>query len=152
MVQSGKTTDGSWLAAGPTGEFIGKMPAGATFFDQVIFPYVDGYPDTYDNIGYDMSRVSWGGFGFPPYDRLNEKDFWKLLRKTIIEERAKTERALLIGVGCNLFEWGTFLRRIDNFLMDLYLDPVNVNRLLDKLLDTAYGFSVEDMQCSWRYS
>jgi uroporphyrinogen decarboxylase len=135
-----KQSDGSWLASGPTGEFIGKMPAGATFFDQVIFPYADGYPDIYDNIAYDMSRVSWGGFGFPPYDRLNEKDFWKLLRKTIIEERAKTERALLIGVGCNLFEWGTFLRRIDNFLMDLYMDPVNVNRLLDKLLEIHLTF------------
>src|SRR4030042_4229107 len=81
-----KQPDGSWLAAGPTGEFIGKMPAGATFFDQVIFPYVDGYPDTYNNIGYDMSRVSGGGFGFPPYDRVDEKDFWKILRETIIEE------------------------------------------------------------------
>jgi uroporphyrinogen decarboxylase len=135
-----KQPDGSWLAAGPTGEFIGKMPAGATFFDQLIFPYVDGYPGNYNNIGYDMSRVSWGGFGFPPYDRMDEKDFWKLLRETIIEERSKTDRALLIGVGCNLFEWGTFLRRIDNFLMDLYMDPVNVNKLLDVLLDRHMDF------------
>ena len=37
--------------------------------------------------------------------------------------------------GCNLFEWGTFLRRIDNFLMDLYLDPENVERLLDALME-----------------
>lgn len=132
--------DGSWLAAGKTGEYIGKMPAGATFFDQLIFPYVDGYPDSYNNICTDMSRVTWGGFGFPPYDRMNEKDFWKLLRTTIIEERAKTDKALLIGVGCNLFEWGTFLRRIDNFLMDLYLDPVNVHRLLDKLLEMHLDF------------
>ena len=37
--------DGSWLAPGSTGEFIGKMPSGATFFDQLIFPYLDGYPN-----------------------------------------------------------------------------------------------------------
>ncbi len=135
-----KQADGSWLAAGPTGEQIGKMPNGATFFDQVIFPYVNGYPDNYNNIGRDMSRVSWGGFGFPPYDRINEKDFWKTLRETIKEERSKTDRALLIGVGCNLFEWGTFLRRIDNFLMDLYMDPVNVHKLLDKLLEMHMEF------------
>ncbi|MCJ7450106.1 MAG: methyltransferase [Bacteroidales bacterium] len=135
-----KQPDGSWLAPNPAGEFIGKMPAGATFFDQVIFPYVDGYPDNYDNMSHDMSRVSWGGFGFPPYDRMNEKDFWKLLRETIIGERSKTDKALLIGVGCNLFEWGTFLRRIDNFLMDLYMDPENVNRLLDKLLEMHLAF------------
>lgn len=135
-----KQTDGSWLAAGPTGEQIGKMPNGATFFDQVIFPYVDGYPDNYNNIGRDMTRVSWGGFGFPPYDRINEKDFWKTLRETIKEERSKTDRALLIGVGCNLFEWGTFLRRIDNFLTDLYMDPINVHKLLDKLLERHMEF------------
>jgi uroporphyrinogen decarboxylase len=135
-----KQPDDSWLAAGPSGEYIGKMPAGATFFDQVIFPYIDGYPDNYSKIAYDMTRVSWGGFGFPPYDRMNEKNFWKLLRETIIEERSKTEKALLIGVGCNLFEWGTFLRRIDNFLMDLYLEPLNVHRLLDKLLEMHLDF------------
>ena len=39
-----KQTDGSWLAPGKTGEYIGKMPVGATFFDQLIFPYIDGYP------------------------------------------------------------------------------------------------------------
>jgi uroporphyrinogen decarboxylase len=135
-----KQQDGSWLAAGKTGEFIGKMPAGATFFDQLIFPYINGYPDNYNNISYDMSRVTWGGFGFPPYDRMDEKEFWKLLRATVIKERSKTDKALLIGVGCNLFEWGTFLRRIDNFLMDLYMDPVNVHRLLDKLLEMHLEF------------
>lgn len=132
--------DGGWQAAGATGEFIAKMPAGATFFDQMIFPYYDGYPENYDDINYQMGRVSWGGFGFPPYDRMGEKDYWKMLRETIIEEKAKTDRALLIGVGCNLFEWGTFLRRIDNFLMDLFMDPVNVHKLLDKLLEMHMAF------------
>jgi uroporphyrinogen decarboxylase len=63
-----------------------------------------------------------------------------MLRETVITERSKTDKALLIGVGCNLFEWGTFLRRIDNFLMDLYIDPENVNRLLDKLLERHMDF------------
>lgn len=135
-----KQPDGSWLAPGPTGEFIAKMPAEATFFDQIVFPYLDGYPDNFYNIEYEMSRVSWGGFGFPPFDRINEKDYWKTLRDTIIREKSKTDRALLIGVGCNLFEWSTFLRRIDNFLMDLYVDPLNVHRLLDKLVETHLAF------------
>ena len=135
-----KQPDGSWLAPGQSGEFIGKMPVGATFFDQQIFPYLNGYPDNFNNISIDMSRVIWGGFGFTPFDRINEKNFWNLLRETIIEERSKTDKALLIGVGCNLFEWGTFLRRIDNFLMDLYLEPANVHRLLDELLEMHLDF------------
>jgi uroporphyrinogen decarboxylase len=41
----------------------------------------------------------------------------------------------MIVVGCNLFEWGTFLRRIDNFLVDLVLNPAEVERLLDALME-----------------
>jgi len=135
-----KQSDGSWLAPGPSGEYIGKMPAGATFFDQMIFPYLEGYPDDYSNLACEMSRTIWGGFGFPPFDRMEEKGFWELLRKTVVEERARTDRALLVGVGCNLFEWGTFLRRIDNFLVDLYMDPGNVIRLMDTLLERHMDF------------
>ena len=40
----------------------------------------------------------------------------------------------MIVCGCNLFEWGTFLRRMDNFLMDLLCDPDQVERVLDELL------------------
>jgi len=104
-----KQSDGSWLAAGKTGEFIRKMPVGATFFDQIIFPYIDGYPSDYKDIGREMSRVLLGGFGFTPFDHLDEKDFWKTLRETIIKEKSRTDKALLIGIGCNLFEMGTFL-------------------------------------------
>ena len=63
-----KQQDGSWLAPGKTGEFIGKMPLGATFFDQLIFPYLDGYPADYKNISREMTRVIWGGFGFTPFE------------------------------------------------------------------------------------
>ena len=132
--------DGSWLAANHTGRYIGKMPVGATFFDQLIFPYKDGYPADYTNIENDMAHVIWGGFGFTPYDRMDQPDFWKLLRSKIIDLRSKTDKALLLGVGCNLFEWGTFLRRIDNFLMDLFLEPENTHRLLDTLLERHLGF------------
>ena len=140
-----KQPDGSWLAPGKTGEYIGKMPVGATFFDQMIFPYLDGYPADYKSISREMTRVIWGGFGFTPFDWLDEKDFWKMLRETIIRERAKTDKAFLIGIGCNLFEWGTFLRRIDNFLMDLYLEPENVNRLFDKLVRGHMEFLAKNL-------
>ena len=135
-----KQPDGSWLAPGKTGEFIGKMPVGATFFDQLIFPYIDGYPSDYKDIDRQMSRVIWGGFGFTPFDHLDEPDFLTSLREVLLREKEKTDKALLIGIGCNLFEWGTFLRRIDNFLMDLYMDPVNVHRLLDRLMENHMAF------------
>ncbi|MEI6274694.1 MAG: uroporphyrinogen decarboxylase family protein [Prolixibacteraceae bacterium] len=135
-----RQTDGSWLVPGKSGEFIGKMPMGATFFDQLIFPYRDGYPTDYADLGNQMSLAIWGGFGFTPYDWIDEPDFWQMLRDKTIDLRLNTDKALLLGVGCNLFEWGTFLRRIDNFLMDLYLEPENVHRLMDALMERHMEF------------
>lgn len=135
-----KQADGSWYAPGKTGEFIGKMPQGATFFDQLIFPYKEGYPEGYDGLGIEMGRVIWGGFGFTPYDWIDDPGFWDMLRRKTLELRQKTDKALLLGVGCNLFEWGTFLRRIDNFLMDLFLEPDQVHKLMDALMERHMEF------------
>ena len=132
-----KQSDGSNRAISPSsGQAIGIMPQGATFFDQLIFPYSDGYPDNYSTLAQDMTRAVWGGFGFTPWDWAGEKDFWKLLREKTIELKNKTDKALLLGIGCNLFEWGAFLRRLDQFLMDLYTDPLKVHALLDALLES----------------
>lgn len=135
-----KQPDGSWHVSGKGTEFIGKMPQGATFFDQLIFPYREGYPVDYADLGKQMSRVIWGGFGFTPYDWIDEPGFWQMLREKTLLLRQKTDKALLLGVGCNLFEWGTFLRRIDNFLMDLYLEPENVHQLMDQLMERHLEF------------
>ena len=134
-LQTTTLTDGSTGIIGETGEIIGRMPNGATFFDQTIFPFLNGYPNNYDNLDTEMKRVIWGGVGFTPWDWSGRDDFWELLRQKTIELKNSTDKALLIGVGCNLFEWGTFLRRMDNFLMDLYLEPENVHKLLDKLME-----------------
>ncbi len=41
----------------------------------------------------------------------------------------------MVVVGCNLFEWGTFLRRLDNFLVDILVEPERVEALLDALME-----------------
>jgi len=128
--------DDSSIIYGPSGEIIGRMPVGATFFDQTIFPYLDGYPDNYKNLANDMKRVIWGGVGFTPWDWADEKDFWKMLREKTIDLKQKTDKALLLGIGSNLFEWGTMVRRMDNFLMDLLADPPSVHAFLDALMES----------------
>ncbi|MGM0622064.1 MAG: uroporphyrinogen decarboxylase family protein [Bacteroidota bacterium] len=126
--------DGSWLAFNDLGEPIGRMPVGATFFDQTVFPYQDGFPGNYTEMDLAMKRTVWGGFGFTPWDWAGQPGFWEMLREKTLDLKTKTDKAILLGVGCNLFEWGTFLRRMDNFLMDLFLNPDEVHRLLDELM------------------
>ncbi len=128
--------DGSHVTYDSDGErILSKMPIGATFFDQCYFPYEDGYPDDFSGLGTQMGKVMWSKDARSPWDHAGEADFYEQLRKNAIRLRQSTDKAIIMGCGCNLFEWGCFLRRIDNFLMDLMCEPDNVEALLDKLLE-----------------
>ena len=127
--------DGSWVTYDDDGQrMLSKMPVGATFFDQTYFPYVDGYPDSYQELDAEMQRIMWSRHVHSPWDHAGEPDFFQQLREKALYLRQTTDKALMIVCGCNLFEWGTFLRRMDNFLMDLICEPDQVARLLDELL------------------
>ena len=135
-----RNDDGSFTAVMKDGTEIARMPAGGTFFDQTFFPYLDGYPADYSGLGDAMGKVLWAALTCSPYDHIAEPDFWTQLRARALALRERSDRALMIGAGCNLFEWGTFLRRIDNFLADLIEDEANVARLLDALMERHLAF------------
>ena len=127
--------DGSLVARMPDGLDIARMPAGGTFFDQIYFPYVDGYPADLGGLPTEMGRILWAALAHSPWDHAGDPGFWDTLRARAIELRRTSGRALMIAAGCNLFEWGTFLRRMDNFLMDLVAEPAKVEALLDALME-----------------
>jgi uroporphyrinogen decarboxylase len=127
--------DGSYVARHPDGTPIAHMPAGGTFFDQTYFPYLDGYPSDFSDLRTAMTYVLWAAFAHSPWDHASEPDFWNQLRQRALELRRSTDRAIVLSCGCNLFEWGCFLRRMDNFLMDIYAEPAQVERLLDALVE-----------------
>jgi uroporphyrinogen decarboxylase len=127
--------DGSYLTFDDNGKrALSKMPVGATFFDQTYFPYLDGYPSDYKDLDIEMHRIMWARDAHSPWDHSGEPYFWEKLRENAISLRNTTDKALLVVCGCNLFEWGTFLRRMDNFLMDLMCNQDNVEKLLEELL------------------
>ncbi len=127
--------DGSLNAYLSSGLQVGRMPKGATFFDQTVFPYEDGFPADYKNLPAEMGKVIWSALAHSPWDHAAEPQFWQQLRQKALYLREHTDKALMIVCGCNLFEWGTFLRRMDNFLMDLYTEPEEVERMLDALME-----------------
>lgn len=127
--------NGDWEAINQDGVRIATMPLGANFFDQTCFPYVDGYPESFADLPKAMPLVHWAGMAHSPWDHAGDADFWEQLRARTLALRARTDRALMVVIGCNLFEWGTFLRRLDNFLVDLVMDQANVERLLDALVE-----------------
>jgi len=127
--------DGSFIARLQDGLDIAHMPAGGTFFDQSYYPYVDGYPDNFDGLSAEMGRILWAALVHSPWDHASDPGFWDRLRAEALRMRQSSDRALMIVIGCNLFEWGCFLRRMDNFLMDLAAEPQQVELLLDALLE-----------------
>ena len=132
-----KQADGSAIALSPlTGERLAVMFKGAAYFDQLVHPYADGYPADYSNLAGDRKRVMWGAFGNTPWDRAGEKDFWRLLREKTTDLRNKTDRAIVLSIGGNLFEWGSFMRKTDEFLMDLLAEPQQAHAFLDALLES----------------
>jgi uroporphyrinogen decarboxylase len=127
--------DGSWDAYTRDGTRVATMPLGATFFDQTVYPYLDGYPADYRDLPAAMGKVHWSALAHSPWDHASEPGFWQQLRERALALRASSDRAIMIVCGCNLFEWGTFLRRMDNFLVDLAQDQAGVERLLDALME-----------------
>jgi len=129
-----KQPNGDYLVFDKEGTQIARMPVGATFFDQTYFPYVNDYPDNYDDLDRQMGKVLWSALVHSPWDHAGEENFYSNLRERVIKLRQSTDKALMITCGCNLFEWGTFLRRMDNFLMDIYSDEENVEALIEQLM------------------
>jgi len=130
---------GTWVNYHKDGTPIAAMPSGATFFDQTYFPWVDGYPEgrasMEEALDEAMDKVLWSNMVHSPWDHASEPNFWNELRTKTLKLREESDKGLLIVCGCNLFEWGTFLRRMDNFLMDLYTDQENVALLMELLMD-----------------
>lgn len=123
-----------WVARDRSGIVLARMPVGSFFFDQAFFPYEAGYPVDYANVEEDFQRNMWAAYPPSPWDKSDRPDFWEHLRVRTLALRQKTDRALLIGVGCNLFENGNMMRRMDNFMMDLLVDPSGAERFLDQLM------------------
>ncbi|MCP4708992.1 MAG: methyltransferase [Planctomycetes bacterium] len=121
-----KKCDGGAVEVDVDGKTIARMPPGGMSFDQEYFPYLAGYPDTFVDLPKAMIKVLSGGVVMSPQDQQ-----WDKASKL----RANSDRAITIGCNCSLFEWGSFLRRQDNFLMDLLVEQKKVEALLDALME-----------------
>lgn len=126
--------DGSMDYFDAEGTHIARMPKNGMCFDQQCFPYIDDYPENWDNLDHAMSKVIWSALVHAPWDHSKEENFWEDFRTRCQVLRASTDRALMVTCGCNFFEWGTFLRRMENYLMDIYEDEDIILELNEQLL------------------
>ena len=114
---------------------IAEMPPGCVYLTQICWPMLDGLTIPDGGLEAVMPLVMWAGIPTPMFaDGLSDANLERIARhcRGLYED---TGRAQMIGFGGNLFEWLTFLRRIDNALVDLVADPAGVESLLDKLVE-----------------
>jgi uroporphyrinogen decarboxylase len=88
-----RNENNSGRAACADNRVIARMPVGATFFDQTIFPYVDGYPDSYKDLDKAMNLVHWSRFSHSPWDHSADPGFWGTLRANVEKLRDESGRA-----------------------------------------------------------
>jgi len=124
-----KAEDGSWHTSDNEGNIISKMSAGATFFDQMFYPYENGYPKDFSSLKDAMQKISW-----VVHSHASNLDATEL-RTRLLDLRESTNKALVMSGGVKLLEYGFFIRRMDNFLMDLIVDEDKVSEMLDLLVE-----------------
>jgi len=125
-----------WVVYNAEGVAVGRMIAGATYFSQDCFPMADDdWEDRLADLPRQMGRVCWASMAEPIYEGGLSDANLKRIGAHLAALRRQSDRAIMIAFGANLFEWGSFLRRMDNFLLDLAAEPAKAAKLLDKLVE-----------------
>lgn len=129
--------DGGWIVRGPQGAVIGAMPAGAFYLSQRQFPLNDwsGDPAVLDDLPRLMESVTWSALPSAPFHKPLTPDHLTDIRRRARALFDTTDYAVMAGFGGNLLEWGEYLCRFDQFLIDLAEDRPKAERLLDKLVE-----------------
>jgi uroporphyrinogen decarboxylase len=126
---------GTVLLKDSEGRVLGKKPKTSLYVDQTYWPLKDspGIPEQFSDK--DLSDFVWSVSSPPWHLNIYNDNEFKIFIKEIEDLFNKTDYSIMLAVGCNLFEMGTFLRGMDNFLCDIYLDRRGTERLLDKLME-----------------
>lgn len=126
-----------WIARDAEGRTVARMMAGATYFSQALHPLAgDDWQDAIPGLPQLMGRVCWGALAEPIYEGGLSDANLAAIAEHVRRLRRSSDRAIMIAYGANLFEWGCYLRRMDNFLMDLAAEPAAAEALLDKLVES----------------
>jgi uroporphyrinogen decarboxylase len=130
--------DGGWLAKSKDGSVIGAMPKDSYFLSQTQFPLKDwdgADLSVLDRLAELMGKVTWSAFPTAPYHKPLTQEHLADIRTRAKRLFETTDYAIMVAFGGNLLEWGQYLCRMDQFLMDLVDNPKKAAALLDKLVE-----------------
>jgi uroporphyrinogen decarboxylase len=125
--------DGSYDIQHRDGTLLSTMIKDAFYFQQSYYPYYTRYPADFSNLLDAIQHQAAFYCAPPPYDNMDQKRFWRVLKQKAIELQRSSKKILTIQSGVSGFEAITSLRRMDKFLMDLIRAPAKIEKLLDKM-------------------
>lgn len=129
---------GGRLALNAAGVAIGAMPPGAFYLSQSRFPLKDWDGrdlKVLDRLPEFMDEVTWAALPSPPWHKPLTEKHLRDIRRTAKKVYETTDFAVMAAFGANLLEWGQYLCRNDQFLIDLIENPAKVEALLDRLTE-----------------
>ncbi|MBN2073465.1 MAG: methyltransferase [Actinobacteria bacterium] len=119
----------------PDGTRLGRKPVSSFYVDQCYWIWGDlpSIPAKFDDT--ELSKHVWAVPSPPSHlDIFNEEQFEEFV-SGIRDLYENTEYSIVLSVGCNMFETGTFLRGLANFMIDAYTDKKGTAYLLDRLVE-----------------
>ena len=127
--------DGSIDVIHPDGTKLAGMSEAALVIDQTYYPCEDELPQNINDMLQALSKNFAYVLVSPPFDHLTEGGFWRILKKKVKDLRENTERALVFSSSVSFFQFGTVLKPMDKFLVDMIRHPQKMDKFLDVVLD-----------------
>ena len=131
-----KMPDGSWQAVNDEGSVVLRMVAGGTVFNQVFFPYQDGYPE--DLSGFRKVMNSIPGVAYSLFSNVSGtgmKAPMTIMKERVAAMKNTTDKAITMPGMIGLLETGNSARTMENFLTDLLVNQGKVSEILDLAMD-----------------
>lgn len=124
-----------WVSYNEEDEEVARMTASTTYFSQTNYPLNGKDLKDFQDLPTYLTKSMWNSFTDPFWCRASREDFYTFARAEAAKARAKTEKAIMLGFGGNLFEMGQFLYRTDDFLVNLMISEKEMDSLLERITE-----------------
>ena len=117
------------------GEDICRMPDSAYYFDQSVWPLNGKHLENFDDLPKYMQKVQWSYLPDPMWGKSSDPDFYTKLRKNAKKLYEETDYAIIMPFGGSIFEYGQYLYRTDELLVNLITHKDEIKKLTEKLTE-----------------
>ncbi len=117
------------------GEEICQMPDSAYYFDQSIWPLMGMHKENFEDLPLYIEKVMWAYVTDPMWSKSNNLNFYSVLRENAKKLYEKTDYAIIMPFGGSIFEFGQYLYRTDELLINLITHKHEIRKMVEKLTD-----------------